>query len=383
MCRALLLLPMFACDDAAMPARALPDYVEDAQEHAVVWNGFTQAWGYNHRLNSLGDYVGPLACEDDACTADLVHTAASGSGSDTARWQAHHTLVTAPKAGFRQGATLLTFADEEGEGVLLRESVTERVPAEGLLAGRGAYTAVLGGFDVYSTDDADKVQRLELGVGDVTVDGDALVFDVEVALRLDCDSPECDGARKLDHSMNYEVMLAWLVVGADDLAVTDLVEEHGYAWEDGRDGIELDVDALAWSSVAEVRPGWAVATTALRRLAVDLDKQHHMAEWASAVVPSGHDADAGTLTYDVRLLFKQWNQGTADYALSYTDQGWGTVTADVAVLQLGRGCTEQGSGAGRITWIADGGPPDDDAVERVPVEYRVAPACRTAEPPRR
>lgn len=378
----LALLPLAACDPEEDAARALPDFPDEPTSATLIWNGFTHSWGYNHRLNSLGDYVGPVTCGGSGCAGEVVHTAASGSGSDEAAWESRHTAVTAPDVAFRQGAALLSFDIEDGEGLRHERTAEARVPATGRLADPERLAAVLNGFDVYATRDADKLRALEIAVGDPRIEGDEVVFDVTVAVELDCDSLECDGTSKLDTDVHYRVMVAWLVAGGEGLAVTPVAEGNAYAWEGAGDAEEIALADMVQASGAGGVGGFAYgsAAVAFRRLAVTLDRDHHMAEWASTVEPGAYDPTTGWLDYDVALLFKQWNAGTVEAPLSYTAPGEATFEADLALLQFSRGCATPGTADGVIAWDADGGPATDAAVQTEPVGFPGATACAGAVP---
>ena len=56
-----------------------PEWSGEAVETALIWNGFAHQWGYNHRLNRLGNWIGPMACERDGCR-DLCAMPPNGAG---------------------------------------------------------------------------------------------------------------------------------------------------------------------------------------------------------------------------------------------------------------------------------------------------------------
>ncbi|MFZ5479326.1 MAG: hypothetical protein ACOZNI_21350 [Myxococcota bacterium] len=342
----MLLTLLFACE-REVSEHPLPVFDGAALDHAVVWNGFDQAWGYNHRLNAFGDYVGPVECDGDDCHAELVHSAASGSGSDTARWTTRHTRVHAPGASFVQGAT--RFSVEGTEGETQRLLAREPFPLDG-----AAGTVVLAGWDVWATGDAERLRALAVGVGEVE-DG---AFDVQLTFGTDCDSVECDGGDPGDTSVRYEVVVAWLAVAGDDLSVTAAEVAKDYAWE--ADGLpdELSLDALGVAGTLKDRAAGAGASAlAFRSVYVELDDDHHLAEWASRVVPGEGEAFTATLG------FKQWNEGTYWNPVSYVEPGEASVAADVVRLSFAEGCAEPASVSGELRWRANGRAAGADAVD--------------------
>ena len=48
----MFILALFACIQERAPRRTLVEDVGTVADQAVVWNGFSQVWGYNHRINS-------------------------------------------------------------------------------------------------------------------------------------------------------------------------------------------------------------------------------------------------------------------------------------------------------------------------------------------
>jgi hypothetical protein len=340
---------LLACQD---PVEEFSTATPPPEPAAPVWQGFAQAWTYNHRLNSLGDYLVPR-CDDDGCEVELVHAAASGSGADTATYTSRATVLFAEGVDFRHGAVLCAFDrdDAEGQALTCDEQVVLDVDAD------GALTTLLDGFEVRATDDADKLQRLSVRVGEPEAGDGTVTFGVRVELLLDCDSLECDGvADKLDRSVHYEVRVRWALL-TGDLAATEATAAVEYAWGDASREDELDVDDFVRSGELPRDPAYAVATMGLRGVEVALDDDHHMVEWATLLEP-GADA-GGTLPFRTTTLFKQWNAYTWDHLLAYTEPGSGRVALDTVLVEVGEGCAVPVEHRDEIVWAADGGPAED------------------------
>ncbi len=378
----LALTTAVAC--GAEPMLDAPTLSGDISEQALLWNGFRHDWGYNHRVNRLGDYTTDATCQGDTCAAGVVHTAASGTGSDDATFRSRHTAVVAPGVGFQQGFVGFEIAEAgaEGERIERRQRVT--IPADGLLAGRDQHEVVLGGFDVLATGDPDKLQELSIDLGDVTYDADAgtLSFTVDLTLQVDCDSGECDlSSAKLnvfDKTVDYQVYIVYTVIGADaaDLQVTTRTLTEDYTWDKAADGEELRAaDHTADVTLAGKGGPWATAAVAFKSLSVILDDDHHMVGWNTTLRPDAYDAAAGSLPVSRTLMFKQWNEASADKLLSYTTAGEARITAEVALLQFAQGCAQVGDTAGTLRWDADGKAVDSDA-SRSDAAATFAAACR-------
>lgn len=340
------MLLLLGCDQSLL-AGLSHGQASPPEPSAMVWQGFHQSWTYNHRLNAMGDFATPVACDDVECTFELGHTAASGSGSDTATFESSYTTVFADDVVFSHGmsACELDAAAGEGEPFSCRLQGVAEVP-------KGAAVAVLlDGFEVRATDDADKLQRLAVSVGTPQVNGTSATFDVRVGGLFDCDSLECDGTDKLDASLRYSIDVRWLVVAGPFVATSDRSEET-FAWDVER---ELDVDSFARSTEIPVENTAFVGITAFDVL---LDDDHHMAEWATRVEqgpPAG-----GRLPVTTTAVFKQWNATTLQSPLSYLEPGLGSFVLETSVVELD-GCVVPDTWEDRLEWAADGGPSDGDA----------------------
>lgn len=160
----------------------------DNEQTATIWQGFRHAWEYNHRLNRLGSYV---RAEDGA--GDVVgHTAASGTGGDTAHFSEYVTRVRAANVGFQTGRGEVRVECPRAVTAAFRIKVDELV-LEPALVGRDRYTVLINGFDLYAERHADKLVAFDVEVTDpvVIADGTKLRFDILGSLRFDCRTAEC------------------------------------------------------------------------------------------------------------------------------------------------------------------------------------------------
>lgn len=338
-----------------------PVFTGEASDRAVIWNGFDQQWGYNHRVNRLGDYVGTPVCDPQGrCVAQSVHTAASGTGSDVAQFRSRMTQVHADGVGFLQGATPLHVSDRHGEGQELHVSTVQRIPARGPLADRRNLDVVLGGFDVRSLSDPDKLSLMTISVGDARYESgsDTVAFDVDLTLRMDCDSPECAAASR---GVDYEVSVMWTVIAADDqVLVTPVSVADEYAWRRARPSFELSADAhRSLQQVQGVPNRFEDAFVAFRTLSVTLDDEHYVQEWSTALGPTTYDPSSGEASFFASLFFKQWNLESRRRVWSFADRGSADLEADVVLVQLQHGRAVEQAVDGLIDWRANGHAPDE------------------------
>lgn len=157
----------------------------------TIWQGFHHAWEYNHRLNRLGSYV--RCPSGDANHEALVgHTAASGTGGDTAHFSEFVTRVRAADVGFQAGRaeTLIECPRAVTTGFHIRVDDLELAPE---LVGKERYAVVINGFDLFAEHHADKLISFDLEVTDPVVyaDGTRMRFNIMGSLCFDCRTAEC------------------------------------------------------------------------------------------------------------------------------------------------------------------------------------------------
>lgn len=97
-----------------------------------------------------------------------------------------------------------------------------------------------------------------------------------------------------------------------------------------------------------------MAFTAFQALSVELDHDHHMQAWSTALRPLSYDAATGDAEFDVSLLFKQWNRESRRRVLSFADRGSAAIRADVALVQLSEGYVAEQEVHGSMAWQANG-----------------------------
>ena len=172
----------------------------------VLWQGFRHRWQYNHRVKRIGSYVEHLPHSDRSCDAQVVHTAASGTGPDRADITELFTKVSARGVSFQSGVSEIQVRTVEDE--LADFNTRLEVTLDSELVNKTDYTVVLNGFDLYTDRDADKLMTLVLEVTDPQRDASSptLVFNIKGAFRVDCSSAECD---RIALKMREQRAFAW------------------------------------------------------------------------------------------------------------------------------------------------------------------------------
>ncbi len=158
---------------------------------AAIWQGFHHAWEYNHRLNRFGSYV-DVDPADGRPEVIVGHTAASGTGGDTAHFTEFVTPVTAAEVGFQTGEGETEVECMRGVTTTFRIKVVD-LALDPALVGKETYAVVLNGFDLIAEHHSDKLISFDLEITDPVVyaDGTKVRFEILGTLRFDCRTAEC------------------------------------------------------------------------------------------------------------------------------------------------------------------------------------------------
>ena len=160
---------------------------------AVIWQGYQHQWEYNHRVNRFGSYVRHRACQGGATSTVVGHTAASGTGNDTAHFCEYATEIrSAEGVAFQPGSGETVVECQRGDRTpfVIRVDDLELAPE---LQGRDTYTVVLNGFDLCALQHADKIVTFDVDVTEPLIydGGTKARFYIVGHLCFDCRSPEC------------------------------------------------------------------------------------------------------------------------------------------------------------------------------------------------
>ncbi|MFT5681249.1 MAG: hypothetical protein ACI8RZ_002155 [Myxococcota bacterium] len=333
----------------ADPIRDTMSYRAEPQQQGVIWQGFSQTWGYNHRLNSLGDWVGQLVC-GERCSVVMGHSAASGSGTDTARWDSQATAVSAAGVRFRQGVVTFDIDERHAEGRHLRTTASIEFAD---IEEHTVSTALLGGLDIFAINNADRLQELTLSLDSPqpTASG-GLTVQARLDLRVDCDSLECDGflTRKFNHKVQYRIEVPVLLLTGDPGAL--VVESHSldtaYTWGNHRrEDAPIERETVRLS--AQLPASTMTQTAGLTGFSLQLDRDHHFSGWSSRI-------DLVDRMLHGELLFQQWNRGSVKSPLSFINRIEARASLSAAILSFSDACTDTIQVDGEQHWRADGRP---------------------------
>jgi hypothetical protein len=340
---------------------------------AFVWRGHRHAWTYNHRVNRLGDYLTPLDCtngdtgDDEACSARIVHTGASGTGSDTATFTSYYTEVHASGARFHSGEVSLSFDGREQRN--LRVEQTVQLESAGRFGPDGEYAVLLNGYDLYvdgKRAKAKKIKQFRIWARNAEYADGGVAFDVGGLLNMNCDSVEC---KHQSNHVRYTMDVRFVVVGHDEggLHATTKPFETSYRWSKRREIEPEDVPLNASTNhVRGLRKRYDMALVGFRAIDFDLAKKgrykdHWYVNWTHSIRNVDYEPSSGEASFDLELFFKEWNKRTKKKVTSLARRGEAILRADTVLLQFERGRTRRAHTSGEIEWPGKNRSPIDDA----------------------
>lgn len=164
-----------------------------ASHSAVIWQGYHHQWEYNHRINRFGSYVAQRKIASGEETTVVGHTAASGTGGDTAHFKEFFTNVhSAENVTFQSGCGETVVECQRGDLTPFVIKI-EDLPLQPELQKCETLTVVLNGFDLYALEHSEKIVTFDLDMTEPMRydDGTKARFYIVGNLCFDCRSPEC------------------------------------------------------------------------------------------------------------------------------------------------------------------------------------------------
>lgn len=271
-------------------------WTQGARECFPLWQGFSQSWGYNHRIQRLGDWVERTGNASE-CKATLHHAAASGSGADSATYEQHYAWVRSPLVQHREGVVKFALSGREKQPISASERVRVTLPD---LDEHCNAEVLLQGFDLRTSEGvkADKLHAFDLGIDSISIDPvrHEVQFRIKTELLFSCSSAECEA---LNQVVDYQLEVHWIVVAGQGFKSLPSSFGSSRAWEKH--------DTTAIPPMAQVallgEARYADATAGIRGLHVLLDREAHMLGWESRIQPLKYEK--GLLTLALRIDFRQ------------------------------------------------------------------------------
>jgi hypothetical protein len=235
---------------------------QNKAESIFIWQGFEQYWGYNHRINCLGDWI-----ERDSAGENVTqHFAASGSGSDRLDYVQFSTKVAAPQLGFSEGKTSFDLVGKEGE--MIEQRSRESIPFD--LEDGWDFELLLSGFELRTKPGvkADKFEVFGIQLLDPKIIEGQLSFEILVQLQMNCSTPECERGNQ---EVGYALDVYWMAIKAPGMSRQAKIVEQNQSWEKQNSTLP-DPIYVAWM----LESGKAPAVVGIRGLELFMDEEHHM-----------------------------------------------------------------------------------------------------------
>ena len=262
-----------------------------------LWQGFSQTWGYNHRIQRLGDWVASAGNANE-CKATLGHAAASGSGADQAEFTQYYAWIQSDLLDVQEGANTLNLSGKEGEFIVVTEEV--KVPFAENKDEQLQFEVLLNGFDLHTSEGvkADKIQQFDLEVDSVWRESSTqkLVFRLRAAIRFSCSSAECEA---LNQVVDYQLRIHWIALQGQGFQSLRSSFGSGREWEKNDTATPPPVAKVALLGAAR----YPYASAGIRGLHMQLDREAHLLGWESRIQP--FEYKNGLLTLGLKMDFVQ------------------------------------------------------------------------------
>jgi hypothetical protein len=311
--------------------------------------GFEHQWSYNHRLNRLGDYISQPEFEGYDFPVKHYHTGATGLGKDDAYFTSYYTVLKTKNVGIQTGQVEMELSNKEGDRSYIKQKIT--IPLQANLQSRDQITGILNGFDLVAAEGADKLKMLQMDLSDPVYDykKSTVEMTVEVGFIADCGSFECN---RFIQQYNYSIKIFYVLLAGDrkDFNATEKSFIKSYEWDkhsDFEDGM-MDETVNGF-------PGFPYATIGFKSLMINMDQDHWLVDWHTAIHPQFYDETTGNFEFSLDLFLKQWkNRRESAYKFSSRfskrKDGWAYLGGAVVLLQFKDACLESKSHIGSITW---------------------------------
>lgn len=303
-----------------------------AQNTFTVWQGFSNYWTYNHRLNRLGDFV-QQSSENANKSCILTHTAATGLGKDSAYFQSNYAIIKSNEISFFAGKEHFELKGKEGNTSTITKHI-EYIPSENL-KDKDEYIAILNGFDITAIEDADKLQLLNINIENPVYDkeNNVMKFSIIASLNTDCKSLECDWTHD---NFNYVMDIHYLIIGGNKNQL--LQQEISYNQK------------INWNKETEIKPspiqktiplniGFTNGFIAYKSISIQIDHQQHYLGFENFI--NNVNIQNNTLQYTQHLFYSNWTANMKKSVASgkqamfaYRSEGWCIQKGSLSFIQL-------------------------------------------------
>lgn len=327
---------------------------------AVIWQGFTHRWTYNHRCNRIGDYV-----QWNNGKPTHTHCSATGIGPDSTYYSANYTKVNANDVWFTEGIASMVIKGKERELINGEKEIT--LPLTGELNEHKKYTVLLNGFDIHAETAADKLQLIQLAIHEPYIKNDSLHFTVSTSLVLNCQSLECP---ELKTKYVYGVDVYWLLAASDygDIRIQSTELTNAYSWGEQEEIFNKPQTTSVYNDNEQLTH----AVSGIQSFQIVLNQALWLLNLNTMLTPYSYNPITGEEKLYFDLFFKEWGKGMKNSSIAPNDakfserrKGWSKLDMDIATLFFKGGNTENISTTGTMFWRGNNARPNSDAAKSV------------------
>lgn len=319
-----------------------------AQNTFTVWQGFSNYWTYNHRLNRLGDFV-QQSSENTNKSCILTHTAATGLGKDSAYFQSNYAIIKCNDISFFAGKEHFDLRGKEGNTCTITKNI-EFKPNENL-RNKEVYIALLNGFDITAIKDADKLQLLNIQIENPVYDraNNVLKFSIIASLNTDCKSLECDW---LHDDFNYILDIHYLMIAGNrnNLSQQEIAYNQKISWDK-----ETEIKSSPIQKTIPLNTGYTNGFLAYKNISIQIDHQQHYLGFENFI--DNVNIQNNTLQFTHHLFYNNWTTNMKKSAASgkqamfaYRSEGWCIQKGVLSFIQLNDADITYKSRNGSMYW---------------------------------
>jgi len=330
-----------------------------AQNTFVVWQGFSNYWTYNHRLNRLGDFI-QQSSENNNKNCILTHTAATGLGKDSAYFQSNYAIIKTNEIPYFAGKEQFELKGKEGNTTTVVKNI-EYKPSENL-RNKDEYITILNGFDIIALDDADKLQLLNIQIENPVYDytGNTLKFSITASLNTDCKSLECNW---FHDDFNYVLNIHYLVIAGNknQLHQQEIPYNQKINWNK-----KTETQPSPLQNTIPLNSGYTNSFLAYKSISIQIDHQQHYLGFENFI--NNRITHNNAFQYTHHLFYNNWTTTMRKSVASgkqaifaYRSEGWCIQKGTFSFIQLNDATITYKSRNGSMYWQGKNKSALDDA----------------------
>jgi hypothetical protein len=344
--------------DHAQPRPLHPQRPQFYEAGAVLWQGFTHRWTYNHRWQWFADYVhGFKDPPGRTLTYRHFHGAAGRQGADQAGFTSHYAAVFFNDVRAQTGQATFQLTGRLNQ--VLERARTVRLQANKHLRGREQYTVALNGFELKARGAAWELQMLQLQTGTAGYDyqDSSLTFSLNANMMFGCKPLLCGLFRQ---AVDYQLTVHYIILGGKAeafSALTASLKRSDY-WDTK---LENPSAPNRYDVTADTSQIYKIGAVGIKGFRMLFDQPQRYLGWELYLLNQRYEPYTGTFTLQPNFHFEQWQDNMREASPAPWYGFWaprrdGAVEFQVEalLLQFREGCLRPKQDAGQIKWPGGG-----------------------------